>query len=190
MKFTKQNSVIVNASMKITHRRVPRDLRMYLFCLSQLVSYLHLTISIVDILALCFKQGPYVSNKGSSTPLFVSYGIYIWSVKKPREFGTLIRKQLKKRCLFDNTTQKYGLHRAWDNIVGHRTSRHLILQYINCDLDTHFSGGVLFNASVFVAALYYFAPVDRHWRLFKVILASLLAVNSSLGDESVNKLSA
>ena len=96
MKFTKQNSVIVNASMKITHRRVPRDLRMYLFCLSQLVSYLHLTISIVDILALCFKQGPYVSNKGSSTPLFVSYGIYIWSVKKPREFGTLIRKQLKK----------------------------------------------------------------------------------------------
>ena len=69
---------------------------MYLFCLSQLVSYLHLTISIVDILALCLKQGPYVSNKGSSTPLFVSYGIYIWSVKKPREFGTLIRKQLKK----------------------------------------------------------------------------------------------
>lgn len=156
MKFTKQNSVIVNASMKMTHRPVPRDLRMYLFCLSQLVSYLHLTISIVDILALCFKQGPYVSNKGSSTPLFVSYGVYIWSVKKPREFGTLMRKQLKKRCLFDNTTQKYGLPR----VRQHRG--HLILLYINCELDTHLSGGVLFNASVFVAALYYFVPVDRY----------------------------
>ena len=39
------------------------------------VSLLLITISIFDI------YEPYVSNRGSSTPLFVSYGIYIWSVK-------------------------------------------------------------------------------------------------------------
>ena len=48
------------------------------------------------------------------------------------------------------------IRKIWSPLPG------IYYYYINCDLHTHLSGGVLLSASVFVAALYYFVPVDRY----------------------------